>query len=57
MNTVWFPLLNDPKFLKELSTQGHSKERNFPKYKTRHKLKLQGRTPNYLSIDFLLLTV
>lgn len=52
MNTVWLPFLNDPKFLKELSTQGHSTERNFSEYKSRHKLKLPGSTPNYLSIDF-----
>jgi hypothetical protein len=52
MLKVWFPILNDPKFLKELSTQGHSTERNFSEYKTRHKLKLPGSTPNYLSIDF-----
>ncbi|RXA20258.1 hypothetical protein EQO05_06710 [Methanosarcina sp. MSH10X1] len=52
MNTVWLPLLNDPRFLKELSTQGHSTERNFMEYKTRYRLRLSGYAPNYLSIDF-----
>lgn len=49
---MWFALLDDPEFLKELSMQGHSTERNFSEYKTRHNLKVSSFTPNYLSIDF-----
>jgi len=52
MHNDWFTLLDDPEFLKELSTQGHSTERNFSEYKTRHNLKVSSFTPNYLSIDF-----
>ncbi len=52
MHNVCFTLLDDPEFLKELSTQGHSTERNFSEYKTRHNLKVSSFTPNYLSIDF-----
>jgi hypothetical protein len=52
MTTVWTPLFNDAKFLKELSTQGYSRERNFSEYKAKHNLKLPGSAQIYLSIDF-----
>lgn len=52
MNTVWIPLFNESEFLRELSTEGHSIERNFLDYKTKYSLKLSGYTPSYLSIDF-----
>jgi len=46
------PLFNDVEFIKELSTQGYSIERNFSKYKAKHNLKLPGSAQKYLSIDF-----
>lgn len=52
MSTVWISLFNDPKFLKELSTQGYCPERNFSEYKAKHKLRLSGTAQKYLSIDF-----
>ena len=44
--------LPSPEFLKELSPHGPSRERIFPKHKTRHNLKFPGSTPSCLSIDF-----